>query len=812
MTKPEAPLPAVPPLPVLPGRTLRRQMLWLVLAAILASGAALAGMVNSFRTEALRSAERVTEAFAHVIAEQTARTFQTIDLRLQLSAARLDQIDRAKRDEGAAPAVLKAEISELPFLRALSVSDAEGRILYSTEEGVVGNSLADRAYFQIYRQEPQTTFYVGAPVRGRANPAWLISASRPLRSSSGAFAGVIVAAVEPRYFVGLWQTRDLGRDASIALFRRDGVLMVRSPFEEGAIGRAFPNVALFAPPHASRIEGHFVATSVVDGTRRLFGYRALPGRKDLVVAVGQAYDGVMAPTRRLATVVSAVWAAASVIIAILGVFLDRAGVERLRAAADAQRLTERLVLATEASSVGVWDWDLEADRWYATPTYFAMLGYGPDEGVGRRDDWLGSVHPEDRGLVAANIQAALEGADVPYRHDARVRHADGSYRWMSVTGRVLARDGRGKPSRLLGVMVDITESRRVEEALRASETFSLSILDSVTAEIAVLDRKGVIVAVNEPWKRFSRDNGIEPGRPAPRTDVGTNYLSVLQGEKAADEAAMARAGIEAVLEGRVPGFSLEYPCHSPTQQRWFTMNATPLGRDRLGVVVAHIDITERRRAEEALRLSLREKEGLLKEIHHRVKNNLQVITSLLRLESSRTHESGTRGVLKEMQGRIRSMALLHETLYRSGNFARVELGEYLRQLATQLFRAQNTAPGRVQLVLELSPATLTIDHAIPCGLIVNELLTNSLKYAFPHERSGEVRLLLEREEEDRIRIRVSDTGVGLPEDFDARRGSSLGLHLVSDLARQLGGSLEIGPPPGAVFTVTFKADDEEPAS
>lgn len=151
------------------------------------------------------------------------------------------------------------------------------------------------------------------------------------------------------------------------------------------------------------------------------------------------------------------------------------------------------------------------------------------------------------------------------------------------------------------------------------------------------------------------------------------------------------------------------------------------------------------------------------------------------------------------------MALLHETLYRSGNFAQVDLAVYLRQLATQLFRGQNTDPGRVALRLDLATNVLAIDRAIPCGLIVNELLTNAIKYGFPDEGEGEVRIVLHGSPEGMIRLTVSDTGRGLPPDFEARRQASLGLQLVADLTRQLGGVLDIQPSP-ASFTMSFPAE------
>ncbi len=212
----------------------------------------------------------------------------------------------------------------------------------------------------------------------------------------------------------------------------------------------------------------------------------------------------------------------------------------------------------------------------------------------------------------------------------------------------------------------------------------------------------------------------------------------------------------------------------------------------------------RERAEEALVASLREKEALLKEVHHRVKNNLQVITSLLRIEGRRIDHEITKTVLDQMQGRIQSMALLHETLYRSGNFARIDLAAYLSQLAHQVFRSQMAQPGLVQLHLDLEPVQMEIDQAIPCGLIVNELVSNSLKHAFAEGRGGHVWIDLHPGPGGVGQtLSVRDSGPGLPRDFDLKRQRSLGLQLVSDLARQLEGSLEVRPGPEAHFEVTF---------
>jgi two-component sensor histidine kinase len=229
-------------------------------------------------------------------------------------------------------------------------------------------------------------------------------------------------------------------------------------------------------------------------------------------------------------------------------------------------------------------------------------------------------------------------------------------------------------------------------------------------------------------------------------------------------------------------------------------------RDRLATANQELqcEITGHRKTEIKLRAALTEKESLLKEIHHRVKNNLQIISSLLRLQSGQIDNAIAKAALRDMQNRVRSMALIHEHLYRSDNLASVDLATYLRSLCQQLFRALVTAPGTIQLHLDLAPVRLEIDQAIPCGLLVNELVTNALKHAFPIGRSGVLRVELQPlAERPALRLRVADDGVGLPSTFDPNNLTTLGLKLVSDLSRQIGGRLEIGGGSGTAFEVEF---------
>ena len=224
------------------------------------------------------------------------------------------------------------------------------------------------------------------------------------------------------------------------------------------------------------------------------------------------------------------------------------------------------------------------------------------------------------------------------------------------------------------------------------------------------------------------------------------------------------------------------------------------------LVVLH-DISERKLTEDHLKAALRDKTALLKEVHHRVKNNLQVINSLLRLEAARSAQPDTKNVLGEMQGRIRSMALLHESLYRAGSFAQVDLGAYVKQLSQQAFRSSAGAGEGVRLSLDLASVAVSLDQATTAGLLVNELISNCLKHAFPDGADGVVAVTLMRHNESQWRLSVSDTGVGLAVDFDVRRAQSLGLQLVNDLAMQMDGALHIEAPAngqhGAAFSVIF---------
>jgi two-component sensor histidine kinase len=214
-------------------------------------------------------------------------------------------------------------------------------------------------------------------------------------------------------------------------------------------------------------------------------------------------------------------------------------------------------------------------------------------------------------------------------------------------------------------------------------------------------------------------------------------------------------------------------------------------------------IAERKQSEERIRASLAEKEVLLKEIHHRVKNNMQVISSLVSLQAERLPDAAMREVLQDVTHRVRSMALVHEKLYQSADMARVEFAEYAQSLLAYLWRAQGAAAPGLRLALDLEPVPLSVNAAVPCGLILNELVSNALKHAFRDRASGVVSVSLRGGPQGQVCLRVRDNGTGLPAGFDWRQADSLGLHLVQMLAGQLHATVDVSSKEGTEFAVTF---------
>jgi two-component sensor histidine kinase len=254
-----------------------------------------------------------------------------------------------------------------------------------------------------------------------------------------------------------------------------------------------------------------------------------------------------------------------------------------------------------------------------------------------------------------------------------------------------------------------------------------------------------------------------------------------------------------------------------------SLTFSPL-RDRSGALVGAStimrDITAQQECQKELRRAnfelaaqvrartceLKDSELRLQEIHHRVKNNLQVISSLINLQIRSVADVATRAALRQCQSRVAAMCQIHEVLHQSQDYARVALANYARDLAGRVLTASGLAPHTVTLHFALDDLSVAVDKAIPCGLILHELLSNALEHAFPDGRCGMLSVELRQLDDDRVLLAVSDSGVGIPAQVEPERALSLGLHLVTALVKQLAGTLQIDRASGTAFRVTFPAD------
>ncbi|OPY30209.1 MAG: sensory histidine kinase AtoS [Methanocella sp. PtaU1.Bin125] len=341
---------------------------------------------------------------------------------------------------------------------------------------------------------------------------------------------------------------------------------------------------------------------------------------------------------------------------------------------------------------------------------------------------------------------------------------------------------------------DVAVRKQIGDEVKRSEDTYQAIFNSVNDGIVILDiGTGRAVDVNESACRIL---GISHDVAASMDFLGEIAVNLkVSREDFLKELQAIASGGSRLLEGQMKG--------SDGRQFWIEVSlkyGRIRGNDRIIAVVR--DITERKLAEEQIRASLKEKEVMLKEIHHRVKNNLQVISSLLSIQSRYLSDPHDVKLFQESQDRVKSMALVHEKLYQSSDLASVDFSSYIERLVTNLFRSYSGSGGNVNLHLDIRDVFLNVDTAVPCGLIVNELVTNALKYAFPAGRDGTVSVLM-RAEGDRYVLEVGDDGVGMAPGFDIEKSESLGLQLVAMLVGQIDGTIKTDTSKGTRYVITF---------
>ena len=339
------------------------------------------------------------------------------------------------------------------------------------------------------------------------------------------------------------------------------------------------------------------------------------------------------------------------------------------------------------------------------------------------------------------------------------------------------------------------EKKRVEEALRDSEARFREIVSDQTELICRSDPKAKLTFVNQAFCKYFRKSEAEL--------LGETLISYILPE----DVKHIRDKLKK-LNILNPLIVHEHKMIINKQIRWVEWTDRKLFDKRgnyIGFQSVGRDITERKRWEERMQVSLREKEILLQEIHHRVKNNMQVISSLLKLQSSRLTDPNIKALFMESYNRVRSMALIHENLYQSSDLSKIDFYSYTKSLINNLIITYGVEQSKIKFAIDIDKVFLNINTAIPCGLIINELVSNSLKYAFPHQEEGKISVKMNFEEEtENYEMIVSDDGIGLPPDFDFHNSSTFGIELVHILTQQLHGKIEMNNNNGTLIRFQFK--------
>jgi PAS domain S-box-containing protein len=481
------------------------------------------------------------------------------------------------------------------------------------------------------------------------------------------------------------------------------------------------------------------------------------------------------------------------IVGLVGVSLDITTRKKTEKALEASQEQYRDLV--EKAGIAILIDDRGGNFQYVNERYAKLFGYSEEEM--RKKSIRDVVFPDDLDMVMRYHKNRIQGKRAPSRYEFRGIKKDGTLIYLEINAKAIK-----KGKKIVGTRCyiwDITARKQAEKALKQSEEKYKTIAENIDVGIyrTSSGANGHFIEANPAIVRMF---GYKDKQEFLKIDVSKLYHDP-EGRKSFQKK-MLRHGFvknEEVLLKKKDGTPfLGSICAVTVRDE----------RDKISYFDGIVeDITERKEAEEILKTSLLEKEVLLREIHHRVKNNLQIISSLLNLQSRHIEDEPSLDMFQESRNRVRSMALVHEKLYRSDDLAKVDFCEYIQSLGRHLFMAYGVNSTLIDLDIDVKDVFLDINTSIPCGLIINELVSNSLKHAFSGRDRGKIHVVLRPEGNDKFKIVVRDDGVGLPKGLDVTQTESLGLQLVTMLVEQLQGTLRIDNNQGTSFEIIFKKLD-----
>ena len=460
-----------------------------------------------------------------------------------------------------------------------------------------------------------------------------------------------------------------------------------------------------------------------------------------------------------------------------------------------------LAEAQKMAHIGHWEWEIANDKSYWSDELYRIFGRNPQEPYPTYKEFLNYVHPDDRDYVNSAANRAMNGK--PYSIDYRIISANGEERTVHMQSRVIF-DEENTPVRIKGIVQDITECKIAEEKIQNLA----NIVESSQDAIVTMSLDGIITSWN---KGAAQIYGYSS-----KKILGKN-ASILAPDNLKDE---IKKLIDRIKQGiKIKNYETSRLKKDGTLIT-VSITLSPIfdtsGR-LVAISVIARDITERIKAEKSLEKT---EAARKKEIHHRIKNNLQVISSLLDLQADKFDNPKVIEAFRESQNRVISMALIHEELYEGEDTDTLNFSEYIRKLAENLFQTYRISDKNIHLIMDMEEnALFDMDIAVPLGIIVNELVSNSLKHAFPGRYEGEIRIKLRREENEEHKkegnkgtsftLTVSDNGVGIPENLDLENPDTLGIQLITTLVDQLDGELELKRNNGTEFTIRFTVTEEK---
>ncbi|MCX8160384.1 MAG: PAS domain S-box protein [Candidatus Saccharicenans sp.] len=423
-----------------------------------------------------------------------------------------------------------------------------------------------------------------------------------------------------------------------------------------------------------------------------------------------------------------------------------------------------------------------------------FVGQSREELLGQDILELNVLHPDDREKAIENLKALIKSGRGIFVDKLRFRGRNGLYSTFLVTSTPVVRNG--EIVAITNVCRDITLEEKLHAELEASERKYRFLFNAGNDAIFVHRltpdlHPGKFIEANELASKLTGYSKPELMELTPmdlvvpeerKLVLESNQEIIERKQRIFERTLLAKDG-------------QRIPCE--ISSHFFTLNGEPT------IMSIARDITERKRVEAELRAALKEKDVMLREIHHRVKNNMQIMSSLLRLQMAQLADSQAREAFRKSQARIQSMAMIHERLYQSGNLAGIDFADYVEKLVTHLYVVYEVDHERVRFKNETEAVGLDINQAIPCGLIVSELVSNALKHAFPGKRKGELIVRMWRDNEGKIHLVVKDTGKALPASIDIYKSETLGFQIVNDLTRQLDGMLQYRRDGGNEFELIF---------